>query len=162
MLTHEQIQRLHEIRNRNGGVLRVDDVIEDASTEDSPLHEMFEWDDATAAIEHRRYQARVLIQSIKVTTETVEGRQQSVAFVRHPDAVKGEQGYIYVPEARGDPDQAHAILVREFGRVAAYLERARELAVALELQQEVEELIVHVANVRRAIVSRRPPAAPAQ
>ena len=58
---------LVNIAKQHGGVLMVDDVLNEARDENSPLHEHFEWDDSVAAETHRRYQARVLIQRCKIT-----------------------------------------------------------------------------------------------
>jgi hypothetical protein len=58
---------LMDIAKKNGGVLQVDSVLEEARHESSPLHDHFEWDDSVAAEAHRRYQARVLIQRCKIT-----------------------------------------------------------------------------------------------
>lgn len=58
---------LVDIAKQHGGVLMVDDVLNEARNENSPLHDHFEWDDSVAADAHRRYQARVLIQRCKIT-----------------------------------------------------------------------------------------------
>jgi hypothetical protein len=58
---------LVDIAKQHGGVLMVDDVLNEAKNESSPLHDHFEWDDSVAADAHRRYQARVLIQRCKIT-----------------------------------------------------------------------------------------------
>lgn len=58
---------LVNIAKQHGGVLMVDDVLNEARNENSPLHDHFEWDDSVAADAHRRYQARVLIQRCKIT-----------------------------------------------------------------------------------------------
>ena len=58
---------LMDIAKKNGGILQVDAVLDEAKDETSPLHSHFEWDDSVAAEAHRRYQARVLIQRCKIT-----------------------------------------------------------------------------------------------
>jgi len=58
---------LMDIAKKNGGILQVDAVLDEAKDESSPLHGHFEWDDSVAAQAHRRYQARVLIQRCKIT-----------------------------------------------------------------------------------------------
>lgn len=58
---------LIDIAKQHGGVLMVDDVLNEARNEHSPLHDHFEWDDSAAADAHRRYQARVLIQRCRIT-----------------------------------------------------------------------------------------------
>jgi hypothetical protein len=46
--------------------LTTDIVLEAATNAESPLHQMFEWDDNAAALEHRKWQARKLIKSVKI------------------------------------------------------------------------------------------------
>lgn len=71
---------LMDIAKKNGGILQVDAVLEEAKDENSPLHSHFEWDDSAAAEAHRRYQARVLIQRCKITV--VESEPTTIrAFV---------------------------------------------------------------------------------
>lgn len=71
---------LMDIAKKNGGILQVDAVLDEAKDEGSPLHGHFEWDDSVAAEAHRRYQARVLIQRCKITV--VESEPTTIrAFV---------------------------------------------------------------------------------
>ena len=63
---------LTQIAKKNGGVLFVDAVLQEAQDERSPLHKHFEWVDSIAAEAHRRYQARVLIQKCQIKVADVE------------------------------------------------------------------------------------------
>jgi hypothetical protein len=68
-------------------------VVEDATPEDSPLHPIFEWDDAVAAKSYRVDQARQLIRSVAVVYETPKSEETKVrAFV----SVSPESGRGYV------------------------------------------------------------------
>ena len=58
---------LTKLARKNGGLLKVDDVLQEAKDESSPLHTHFEWDDSVAAEAHRKAQARALIQRCKIT-----------------------------------------------------------------------------------------------
>lgn len=66
------IGTLKRIIQRDGKVTP-DAVLAEASAQDSDLHRFFEWDDSTAAIQHRLHQARQLVRSVvflPVRTET--------------------------------------------------------------------------------------------
>lgn len=92
---------LTRMARRNGGVLQVDDVLNEAQSEDSILHKYFEWDDSEAAHLYRRQQARVLIQRCKiqmVETEPVEIR----AFVSLPVDRANGGGYRLTTEVVND------------------------------------------------------------
>lgn len=69
---NEERKLLIQIARRNGGVLKVDDVLDEAKDETSPLHKHFEWDDSAAADKYRRDQARYLIQKCKITLVETE------------------------------------------------------------------------------------------
>ena len=58
----QALQVLHEIH----GHLTPDLVLDAATKKTSPLHAMFLWDDTLAANEHRKWQARKLIRSVKI------------------------------------------------------------------------------------------------
>jgi hypothetical protein len=58
---------LTKIAVKNNGVLMVDDVLNEAKDESSPLHKHFEWNDSAAADAHRREQARTLFQRCRIT-----------------------------------------------------------------------------------------------
>jgi len=64
---NEEKKFLEGLALRNGGILKVDDVIEAAKDESCVLHSHFEWDDTEAAKAFRKEQARTLIQRCKIT-----------------------------------------------------------------------------------------------
>jgi hypothetical protein len=57
------IGTLKRIIERDGKVTP-DAVLAEASAQDSDLHRFFEWDDSTAAVQHRLHQARQLVRSV--------------------------------------------------------------------------------------------------
>lgn len=63
-----ELQRIHQ----KHGALRADDVVDEARPDDAPLHPAFEWQDAVAAEEWRKAQARHLIRSVQVINERDE------------------------------------------------------------------------------------------
>lgn len=63
------------------GELNPEDVVEDAKSEDSPIHDEFEWDDTKAAKEYRLFQARRLTKSFEVVWIEEEVEVQTVGFV---------------------------------------------------------------------------------
>ena len=83
---------LSRMARRNGGLLRVEDVLEEAKDEDSILHRHFEWDDTEAAEKYRRSQARALIQRCQI--KLVESDPVVVrAFVSLPTDRENGGGY---------------------------------------------------------------------
>ena len=64
---NEEKKFLERLARQNGGILKVDDVIEAAKDESCVLHSHFEWDDTEAAKSFRKEQARTLIQRCRIT-----------------------------------------------------------------------------------------------
>lgn len=92
---------LTKMARQNGGVLKVDDVLQEARDENSILHKHFEWDDTEAASQYRRQQARALIARCKITmveTSPVEIR----AFVSLPTDRETGGGYRLTSEVVSD------------------------------------------------------------
>lgn len=83
---------LTRMAKKNGGVLKVEDVLEEARDENSILHRHFEWDNTEAAEKYRQIQARALIQKCQiklVTADPVVVR----AFVSLPTDRENGGGY---------------------------------------------------------------------
>lgn len=58
-------QELERIRSDHGE-LTAALVVDESRPESAPLHPAFEWDDAVAAEEHRKHQARSMIRAVQV------------------------------------------------------------------------------------------------
>lgn len=144
--TKKQVeQRLAEIEDE--GRLTPDAVVEDARSESSPLHGLFEWDDAKAAHKQRIERARTIIRSVVVQRKVDKKTVSSVCYVRDPSAGR-EQGYASVAKIRTDAEQAQQVMYAELDRIESCLRRAREVASVLGLDQEMEVLIGRVLSIR--------------
>jgi len=85
---------LYRIAKEKGGslqLLRPIDVVDEARDESSPLHKHFEWDDTTAAEQHRLWQARQLI-SVCVTMIPREDRDKPPIVVRLFPSLSTDRG----------------------------------------------------------------------
>jgi hypothetical protein len=155
-MTDEEKRRLAEaelqaIAAANDGRLTAEMVVQAARDPSSPLHDFFTWDDAAAAAAHRIAQARALIRSVRVVFRTETVTVRAPYFIRDPDKPPNEQGYISLPQLRTDEDAARAAIVTEFARAAAALQRARSIAVALGLEEEVTGLADRLGMLQAAV-----------
>ena len=74
------------------GHLTPEIVLDDARDESSPLHDHFDWDDASAAEAHRLDQARGLIRRVKVRRISADGaavRVRMFASIQEAPGTKG-------------------------------------------------------------------------
>lgn len=148
--------RIVELADANGGRITPEQVIEDARSPDSPLHAYFEWDVDLAAKQYWLDQARTLIRSVKIVTREERKTVVSVGFVRDPSLDSTEQGYISVRKVKTDEEMARDVLLDEFRRAGAALDRARKLAAVFRMDAEVGEFIDRL-NLMRELVAREQP-----
>lgn len=133
------------------GRVTAEQVLEDARRPDSPLHDLYDWDVSRAAEQHWLDRTREIIRMVKVvvTTETVSIKVPR--YMRDPDAEPREQGYVSLAELRSDPVAARRALLQEFERAAGVLKRARGIAVALYLDEQIGELLERIMGLRMLI-----------
>lgn len=142
-----RLQALKELESQFG-VVRARDLVDQARSKKHPLHnDGFIWDDRKAADEHRLDRARQIIALVR-TVVTVNSMQiKTVGYVRDPSLNGDEQGYIAVSKLRTDEDRAREALLAEAVRIQSMLERARELADALDMRAELNALLDGVINL---------------
>jgi len=147
-------EHLETLARANGGRITPDDVVADARKKDSPLHALFEWDVKKAAAQHWVDTARSLIRSVEVRVTVNNITVSAPVYVRDPSQESGKQGYVAVSELRRDHMGARVAIVNEFQRAADLLRRARSLAVALDVGEEVDGVISDIVELRNKVEAR--------
>ncbi len=95
---------LDDLRQRCGGVLHPDDLVQDAENNpDCPVRFFFTWDDTEAAHKYRRAQARKIIARV-TTVATTAGKKVTVRAFPSIKKEKGKQHYTHITVAMEDPD----------------------------------------------------------
>lgn len=117
MAYEQEIEALERLRDENDGLLKVEDIVEEARKEHSPLHRHFDWDDSSAAEKYREWQARALIQKCRIVIEN-RGDVMVRAFVSVPTDRK-EGGYRAVQEVL-DSDVLRQSLLHDMRKRIAY------------------------------------------
>ena len=130
------------------GRLEADAVVRDAEDEDSPLHEVFEWDDKVAAHAYRVEQARSLIRTITIDVTYERHVLVVPAYVRDPKADPKEQGYVSTAVIRTDKEQARRVMKHEMDRARGILARAHGVAVTLQLDEEIDALVQSITSLQ--------------
>lgn len=144
-------ERLEQLEQQHGR-LTPSVVVEDARNGDSPLHDLFQWDVDNAAMRYWLHRAREIIHSVRVQVITEKFTVKAPFYVRDASLSHKEQGYVSVATLQKDPIGARASLREEFSRVESSLARARTIAVALGLEDDLEGLIAHVVRVKELAV----------
>lgn len=123
------------------GTITPDAVVEDARNVASPLHDLFEWDDSKAAHEYRLDQARAIIRTVRVVVNIDNAQVTSVRYVRDPRCESNERGYVSTATLRTQMDIARDAMSAEVSRVLASIARMQDVAIALGLGDEVDDLL---------------------
>lgn len=149
--TSALVSELEKIRAACGGVLTPDAVVEAAKDPLHPLHGRFEWDDAKAAHQHRLWQARVLIHGATIKVVRDEREVRVPVYLSDPRVPHNEQGYRPTTEIRRVEDEARVAMRRELTSAASAIERARNVADALDMVEELDALLAQIVLVRDKI-----------
>lgn len=135
----EERKLLTDMARRNGGVLKVDDVLNEARREDSILHKHFEWDNTKAAESYRKDQARALIQRCKITL--VEAEAVSIrAFVSLPTDRDSGGGYRLTSDVVSNDSQKEELMHDIRLTIARWSQKLHLL------DQDIADLLEEVEN----------------
>jgi len=129
------------------GRLTPEEVVDEARDPDSPLHRYFEWDDSAAAEAWRLNQARSMIRWVHATVEYGETKLVVPNYVRDMRKKPSEQGYVSIAQCKREPATAKALLRYEFGRAAAHVNRAIDIASVIGLDGEAKAVAASIAKL---------------
>lgn len=124
--------RILKLGDDDNGRPKPEVVVDDARSEASPLHDYFDWDDATAAHARRLDVARKLIGAVRVVIHRGKTTMSTPHYVHDPALARGVQGYVDMPNVRSNADTRRDVMIQELGRAASSLARARGVAAALD------------------------------
>ena len=136
------------------GRVTPDMLVAAASNRKHPLHEDFDWNDKTAAHQARLDTARSILASVRVTVTIEHKRMDCVAYVRDPTLPPNVQGLISTMRLQTDHEMAYAVLIQETDRIKSLVERARQFARVLNLEDELEEILRSLTRLRQVASSK--------
>ena len=143
---------INAIASKHGGTITADQVIAEArNNPSSPLHNQFDWDIQSAAMEHWRHTARRLISRVRIVERVEREIVSCPVYVRDPSAAYNQQGYVAAITLRDDKAAAREALAYEIERARGCLRRVRETAVALNLGDELDDLLADLEIVRMRV-----------
>jgi hypothetical protein len=140
---------IEDVRRRNGGVVTPAVLVEAARAPRHPLHRAFEWDDDAAAEKYREWQARSMLNSIRVVIEDNGQEQRQVVFV----SVKTrEVGRAYIPTSVvvSDVDYRAQALAEAFAALEGWRRRYRHLTELAEVFEAADRARARVAKKKVA------------
>jgi hypothetical protein len=144
---------LSKLADIHGG-LTPEIVVADAKDPASPIHEEFEWDMEKAAEQHWLDQARTLIRRIHIVSHKREATVHVPQYVRDPDLPAETAGYVKIMSMQTDRERSMRLLNQELSRVTSMLQRAREIALVLELSDEIDQYIHSLMPITEKVRSQ--------
>jgi hypothetical protein len=155
-LSNAKIEFIKSLESR--GRIDAFKVIEAARSPDSPIHDEFEWDKDKAWEKYALGVAEALIRAVKVEIRVDHRTVSAVAYVKDPAQPKSTGTYMNITVAARNREKSLAILTVELSRVKSALKRAREVALVLGLEDELDEMLANVDRILYA--SEQPPDQP--
>lgn len=141
-MKNEEIKNeLQRLADENDGLLKPETVVEVARSKNSPLHGCFCWDDTEAAREYRLWQARKLIVSVTIETNTPE-KIEVQAFVSLPSDRKAGGGYreiVGVMRNKATREEMLQDALAELARLQEKYQHLKELADVFKAVKNVSK-----------------------
>ena len=123
-LSEDKVQKykeeLEKLEIKYNGVLTPQNVLREAQSKASPLHEFFDWENDTAGEKWRIWQARILIGSIKVKVNfdgTVKEYKRYLNVRISPDREDASRGYVNSNVVMINPDYKEQIIKKAIKEV---------------------------------------------
>lgn len=134
-------REINRIQRRDGTVTAVA-VVEEARPESSPIHKYFTWDDTQAAEAYRRWQARMLIASVRVIYDGAKEATSVRAFVNviSNDGEQNERGYIGIARVLSDKDLRAQMLDDAMSEINEWRERYNHLTELASIFDAIEKI----------------------
>lgn len=138
----EELQRI----SAQHGELTPAGVVEESRPEVAPLHPVFEWDDALAAEEYRKAQARQLVRAVVLVPDPRKGEGTPTirAFVSVTKPGSQERTYKPIVEALQNPEDAAAIKARLLKELLALRSRYVDL---MEFDEQISASFQQLVSV---------------
>ena len=128
---------LQELAEENN--LSPESVLEKARDENSPLHNLFEWDDSVAAEKYRLNQARQIIQQIVIVKDHPNAEPRMIrSFVT---TSKNDGSYQLISAVVQDTDKYEVLLRRARLELQAFKEKYQSLVELKELFDVIDKIL---------------------
>jgi hypothetical protein len=125
-------------------------IVEEARDPGHALHSQFDWDDQSAAHQHRLAVARALLRKIEYIAHDVVGRPVVAVGYVHEPGVPG-QSYVPLSEVARNKKQSEALLMQELAACESHIRRAQRIADVLHLRDRLDSLLVECIETKEKV-----------
>ena len=147
-------KEIEAVREKNGGSIPAEAVVEAAKRKRNPLHPEFEWNDSAAGHQFRLTQARKIIHSLVVVRDEIKSErpQRVYEVVKLPqeqtdDGKPARAKHVYksLEDVMADPDMRSEILGRALRDLIAIRNRYRDLQELAVVMRAIDEVLTEGA-----------------
>lgn len=146
-LSDEQAQqygeRIELINEKNNGIVTPADVLNDARSKKSPLHNFFDWDDTKAAEKWRGQQASYLLRTIHVVVKDNGEGEEVRAFYNVNVIPQGQEdrvrAYVTLPRVLSEADLRQQVVAQALRQLRAWQEKYKRYKEFADVFRAIEE-----------------------
>lgn len=137
-VNERRLTELETIKQKHGGILKPEHVVEFARDPATAVHGWFDWSDASAAEKYRLEQARMLI---RIMVATVDGASDPVRVNVSimEDRKQPGGGYRSLEDVMADPDMRRKVLKTALVELSAARRRYKALNELAEVFSAIDE-----------------------
>lgn len=114
-------------------------LLQNAEAEDSPLHELFEWDDAVAGHKYRLTQATNVIINLAIEVEKEQKPRKIRAYYNVSDTERKGR-FINAESAFANPDTKEIILKRAYKEMQSFMQKYENLTEFAPVFEAIESI----------------------
>jgi len=130
------VRELNRIEQRDGA-LQPETIVDEARPVSSPLHQYFTWNNSEAAELYRRWEARKLIQSVRVI---YDGKKDGTIVRAYVSLVNDdERGYYGMARVLSDSDLRAQLLAKALQEAESWRERYEHLEELSEIVSSIKK-----------------------
>ena len=141
---------------RKHGAVTPQLIVNEARDPNHPLHGEFDWDDQSAANQHRLAVARALLRQIEYIGQDITGRPvEAVGYVHEP-GVK-TQSYVPLSGIAKNRSKSLDLLNQEVAQCEGMIHRAQRIADVIHMRAELDVLLHAVIDgVQPTPIKKKP------
>lgn len=133
-------KEFEKIEKQYGSLTNVN-VLDSAKSEESPIHNLFEWDDSVAANKYRLNQATVLICNLACEVETKEEKKLVVRAYHDISESTTRGTFVNVEAAFKNVDSREIVLKRALNELVAFKTKYENLQELTSVFDVIDDLL---------------------
>lgn len=143
-------RRLDWLIENNGREITPEDIVRDAKNPRSPFHKVMDWNDKSAAHQHRLHQARRILQGITVEIQYDDGKKKYTRAFVHVNTPINERenrsAYVTIECAMSDAELRQQMLEQALEELQTWTRKykvLKELSIVFKAVETARKKLKH-------------------